>query len=63
MLLPLVMLVALGVGTAWRFGLPAVRRWRMGAQLRGDWWSRFEREFRAYARSATQSPPERHRRA
>ncbi len=63
MLLPLVMLVALGVGTGLRFGLPAVRRWRMGAQLRGDWWLRFEREFREYAARAAQSTAERRRRA
>ncbi len=33
-----------------RLALPAVRRWRMAAELRGDWWSRFERELRAYER-------------
>lgn len=35
---------------ATRLALPSVRRWRMAAQLRGDWWSRFERELRAYER-------------
>jgi alpha-beta hydrolase superfamily lysophospholipase len=33
-----------------RFALPSLRRWRMAAELRGDWWSRFERELRAYER-------------
>ncbi len=36
---------------ALRLALPSVRRWRMAAELRGDWWSRFEREMRAYERS------------
>ncbi len=63
MLMPLVMLVALGVAVALRFGLPALRRWRMVALLRGDWWSRFEREFRAYTASAAESSSERERRA
>lgn len=35
---------------AMRLVLPSVRRWRMAAELRGDWWSRFEREMRAYER-------------
>jgi hypothetical protein len=33
-----------------RLALPSVRRWRMAAELRGDWCSRFEREMRAYER-------------
>jgi primosomal protein N'' len=35
---------------ATRLALPSVRRWRMAAELRGDWWSRFERELRDYER-------------
>ena len=31
-----------------RLCLPSMRRWRMAAELRGDWWSRFEREMRDY---------------
>ncbi len=27
----------------------AVRRHRTPAELRGDWWSQFERDFRSYA--------------
>jgi hypothetical protein len=46
LLLPLAVCVLLGVGS--RLALPSVRRWRMAAELRGDWWSRFERELRAY---------------
>jgi hypothetical protein len=30
----------------------AVRRRRTPPELRGDWWTPFEREFRAYARQA-----------
>lgn len=33
-----------------RFALPRLRRRRMAAELRGDWWTRFERELRAYER-------------
>jgi hypothetical protein len=36
------------ITVAVRLALPSVRRWRMAAELRGDWWSRFERELRAY---------------
>lgn len=37
--------VSLGVGSIW-----VVRRGReRPAALQGDWWERFEREFRAYA--------------
>jgi hypothetical protein len=32
----------------------ALRR-RTPAELRGDWWTSFEREFRAYASEATRS--------
>ncbi len=35
---------------------PAWRQHRVPRDLRGDWWPRFEAEFRAYAeRAATQS--------
>lgn len=30
---------------------PTVRRHRLKAQLRGDWWERFERDLRAYERT------------
>jgi hypothetical protein len=32
--------------------LVALRRRRTPPELRGDWWTPFEREFRAYARQA-----------
>ena len=32
--------------------LVTVRRRRTPPELRGDWWTPFEREFRAYARQA-----------
>lgn len=37
-----------------------LRRHRTPSELRGDWWTSFEREFRAYAQHTTQAP--RHRR-
>jgi hypothetical protein len=33
--------------------LVALRRRRTPPELRGDWWTPFEREFRAYARQAS----------
>ena len=39
--------LAVACGTAAIFA--AIRRMRTPAELRGDWWSEFEREFRAYA--------------
>jgi hypothetical protein len=39
------------IAVAARLALPSVRRWRMAAELRGDWWSRFERELRDYERA------------
>ena len=47
----IVLLVLVGVlvlGAAVRLALPSLRRLRMAAELRGDWWSRFERELSAY---------------
>jgi hypothetical protein len=35
-----------------RVTLPPLRRRRIAAELRGDWWPRFEREFHAYASRA-----------
>jgi hypothetical protein len=48
LLLALAGVIVCAVAT--RLTLPAVRRWRMAAELRGDWWSRFERQMRAYER-------------
>ena len=48
LLLALAVLIA-GVAGA-KLVVPSVRRWRMAAELRGDWWSRFERQMRAYER-------------
>jgi hypothetical protein len=39
------------LAVAMRLGVPSLRRRRMAAELRGDWWSRFERELRAYERT------------
>lgn len=38
-------IVTLGVGASWA----AWRRNQKPAELRGDWWAEFERQFRAYA--------------
>ncbi len=38
-----------------RIGVPMIRRQRLNRQLRGDWWSGFEREFRAYANRLAQA--------
>jgi hypothetical protein len=54
----LVLLALIGLAVAIRFAVPAVRRRRLARELRGDWWPRFERDFRAYAekfRSARES--------
>jgi hypothetical protein len=42
------LVVACGAGAIFA----AVGRLRTPAELRGDWWREFEREFRAYARRA-----------
>jgi hypothetical protein len=50
----MILLIALAgcllLALATRVAMPSVRRWRMAAELRGDWWSRFERELRDYER-------------
>jgi hypothetical protein len=51
----LVLLALILLAVALRLAIPAVRRWRMAAELRGDWWPRFEREFRSYAQRARSS--------
>jgi hypothetical protein len=49
--LVLVMLAALSLGGY--FAIPAWRRSRTPPELRGDWWSRFETDFRAYVERAS----------
>ena len=41
--------------------LAAVRRRRTPPELRGDWWTPFEHEFRAYARQVASRERERRR--
>jgi hypothetical protein len=36
--------------------VPAVRHQRLKAQLRGDWWERFERDLRGYERTLRNRP-------
>lgn len=57
MIVPALIAVALLVAfvPAVLFG---VRRRQTPVELRGDWWSRFEAEFRAYA-ARTSAPPRR----
>ena len=52
-----VLLAAAGVYSIFR----AIREHRTPPELRGDWWSGFEREFRAYV-SRTPRPTRDHRR-
>jgi hypothetical protein len=39
----------------------AVRRYRTPSELRGDWWTPFEREFRAYAQQVASRDRQRRR--
>jgi hypothetical protein len=41
-----------------RLSLRGLRRRRMASELRGDWWPRFEGEFRAYANRSWQAARE-----
>ncbi len=51
--------IALGFGA---YGIvQAIREHRTPPELRGDWWSRFEREFRAYAARPPRSSRDRRR--
>jgi hypothetical protein len=45
----LVVLAALVLAVVVRLSILSLRRHRMAAELRGDWWPRFEQEFRRYA--------------
>jgi hypothetical protein len=57
MILFVVLVVTVALGTALVVG-----RWRrrMPADLDADWWPRFERDFRAYARRVSQQRADRH---
>jgi hypothetical protein len=48
----LMFLAVILIALALRLAVPALRRHRMAAELRGDWWPQFEREFRSYASRA-----------
>ena len=50
MIVLLALVGCLLIAVATRLALPSLRRWRMAAELRGHWWSRFERELRDYER-------------
>ena len=61
MLVVALILVVLGLaGGVWAIGATVHRR-RTPRELRGDWWTPFEREFRAYARQAAGRDRERRR--
>lgn len=53
-------IVTIGVAAGTCAIVAAVRYRRTPPELRGDWWTSFEREFRAYARQTAK--PDRHRR-
>jgi hypothetical protein len=54
--------LALVAALAIYFAVGAVRRRRTPSELRGDWWTAFEREFRSYAKRAAGSPRQGERR-
>ena len=45
-------MVVILLAAAVRLALPHVHRHRLASELRGDWWSGFERDFRAYSGGA-----------
>jgi hypothetical protein len=51
----LVVVAALALFVLVRLSLPPLRRRRIAAELRGDWWPRFERDFHTYASRSLQS--------
>jgi hypothetical protein len=44
-----VFLAVIALAVVARVSLLSLRRHRMAAELKGDWWPRFEREFQTYA--------------
>jgi hypothetical protein len=57
----LALIVVALVLTAWA-GMRIERRRRTPAELRGDWWTKFEEEFRAYTSRLESSRKPRQRR-
>jgi hypothetical protein len=60
-----ILAIALGLAVlmiAARLALPRYRRWRLEAELRGDWWTRFETDFRSYSHRHLQAAREAERR-
>ena len=45
----LLFFAVIAVAEAVRLSVVSIRRRRMAAEVRGDWWPKFEREFHAYA--------------
>ena len=58
LLVPLLILLIVGLVSCFR----RLRVARLAVELRGDWWPRFEREFRAYASRSWQAAREAERR-
>jgi hypothetical protein len=54
----LVPMLVIAFTVAVRLSWPVARRVRMTLALRGDWWSGFEHEFRAYASRAWEAARE-----
>jgi hypothetical protein len=61
--MPVVALVLLSIALMVGAGgiLHAIREHRTPPELHGDWWTRFEREFRAYAKQTARSDRDRRR--
>lgn len=49
------------IAAATRVATSSLQPGRMAAELRGDWWTRFERELRAYERDWRPAARERRR--
>lgn len=56
--MPVVLLIVVTLVLAFAAyrGAGVIRKHRTPPELRGDWWTRFEGEFRTYAERAAKSP-------
>jgi uncharacterized membrane protein YjgN (DUF898 family) len=62
-MLLLVPVIVIVLAVAVRLVVPWLRRARLRFKLRGDWWTGFEREFRAYASRSWEAAREAERRS
>jgi hypothetical protein len=61
MLIALLALIVLAVAV--KLVILGLRRWRAALELRGDWWQRFDADFREYASRSWQAAREAEKRA